>query len=166
MTMQAVEMTEAPARIAERVSRLEGSSEQVSERLRDLTTQMEALRAELRLELATGLTAQAAATESLRAEMNRKFEAQAAQMEALRVELKAQAAQLAQLTAQMEALRVELKAQREETRALGESIRAEMNARFAEVSGRLNVLTAAFIGAAVAQFAATIGLAATILPRL
>ena len=38
MTMQAVEMVEAPGQIAERVSRLEGSSEQVSERLRDLTT--------------------------------------------------------------------------------------------------------------------------------
>ncbi len=76
MTMQAVEMVEAPGQIAERVSRLEGSSEQVSERLRDLTTQMEALRAELRLELATGLKAQAAATEALRAEMDRKFEAQ------------------------------------------------------------------------------------------
>ena len=87
MTMQAVEMTEAPARIAERVSRLEGSSEQVSERLRDLTTQMEALRAELRLELSAGLTAQAAATESLRSDMDRKFEAQAAQIEALRLEL-------------------------------------------------------------------------------
>ena len=44
--------------------------------------------------------------------------------------------------------------------------RDEINQRFAEQSGRLNVLTAAFIGAAVAQFGGIIGLAATILPRL
>ncbi len=137
MTMQAVEMVEAPAQLTERVSRLEGSSEQVSERLRDLTTQMEALRAELRLELATGLKAQTAATEALRLEMDRKFEAQTAQIEELRLEL---AAGLKAQAAATEALRLEfaaeMKAQREETNrrfeaqaAATEALRLELTAQ-------------------------------------
>ncbi len=60
----------------------------------------------------------------------------------------------------------EMKAQREESNQRFAEQNAMMSARFAEQSGRLNVLTAAFIGAAVAQFGGIIGLAATILPRL
>ena len=112
MIMQAVEMTEAPAQIAERVSRPEGSSEQVSERLRDLTTQMARITEQME-SLRSEMTA---SIEELRLEANQRFEAQT---EALRLELTSQTAQLTQVTSQMEALRAEmvaeLRAQRDET---------------------------------------------------
>ena len=91
------------------------------------------------------------------------------------------AEQNATITALGESIRAEMNQRFAEQNAtitaLGESIRAEtnqrfaeqnamMSARFAEQSSRLNLLTAAFIGAAVAQFGGIVGLAATILPRL
>ncbi len=153
MTMQAAEMVEAPGQLAERVSRLEGSHEEVGERLRSFTSSVDSLRLEMDRKFEAQNAAMTALGESIRAEMDRKFEAQNAQIEALRV-----------------AMDRKFEAQNAAITALGESIRAEMNARFAEQSaqlnGRLNVLTSAFIGAMVTQFAAIIGLAAVILPRL
>ena len=89
--------------------------------------------------------------------MDRKFETQNAAMTALGESIRAE-------------MDRKFEAQNAAITALGESIRAEMDRKFeaqnAQINGRLNVLTAAFIGAMVTQFAGVIGLAAVILPRL
>ena len=66
MMTQAEEMVEAPERLSNRVSRLEGSSEQVSERLRDLQGSVDSLRAEQSAQIT-------ALGDGIRSEMNTRF---------------------------------------------------------------------------------------------
>ena len=196
MTMQAEEIVEAPERpveaperqaperLGERVSRLEGAYEQGGERLRDLQSSVDSLRLEVKVEMKAqrdeanaNFAAQRAATEALRVETDRKFEAQAAQITALgdsiRAEMKAQRDETneqmkaqaaatealrlevaAQTTAQRDEANVNFAAQRDEANANFAAQRAEMNTRFAEHNNRLDKLTIALVTVAVAQIAA------------
>ena len=94
MTTQTLQAPERVERIEERVSRLEGSYGQVSERLGDLVHSVDRVRAELAAQSA----AQTAATEALRAEMNANHAEQRTAM----------AAQSAAQTAATEGLRAEM----------------------------------------------------------